>query len=88
MVEGAINEGKAVAAVLSGNRNFSGRVHPFLDLGFLSSPPLAIAYAILADVLSYFLSKPLGLLNSGEAVILSDIWPREKEINECMSQAF
>jgi aconitate hydratase len=49
---------------------------------------LALAYAILADVLSYFLSKPLGLLNSGEAVILSDIWPREKEINECMSQAF
>lgn len=88
MVEGAINEGKAVAAVLSGNRNFSGRVHPSLDLDFLASLRLVVAYAILADVLSYFLSEPLGLLNSGEAVILSDIWPREKEINECISQAF
>ena len=85
MVEGAINEGKAVAAVLSGNRNFSGRVHPSLDLDFLASLRLVVAYAILADVLSYFLSEPLGLLNSGEAVIRYDIWPREKEINRCMS---
>ena len=85
MVEGAINEGKAVAAVLSRSRNFSGIVHSSLDLGFLASPPLVIVYAILADVLSYFLSEPLGLLNSGEAVIRYDIWPREKEINRCMS---
>jgi len=88
LVEGAINEGKAVAAVLSGNRNFPGRVHPSLDLGFLASPPLVIAYAILGDVLSDPLSDPLGVLKSGEAVTLSDIWPGATEINECMSQAF
>ena len=88
LVEGAINEGKAVAAVLSGNRNFPGRVHPSLDLGFLASPPLVIAYAILGDVLSDLLSDPLGYSQSGEAVTLSDIWPSQAEIDDCMSQAF
>ncbi len=52
VIEGALQRGKAVAAVLSGNRNFPGRVHKNLDLGFLASPPLVVAYALRGDVRS------------------------------------
>ena len=72
-IEIALNDGKAVAAVLSGNRNFPGRVHPKLDLGFLASPPLVVAYAVKGDLKGDIATDPLGVGAHGEDVFLADI---------------
>ncbi|XBC65589.1 aconitate hydratase AcnA [Defluviimonas sp. SAOS-178_SWC] len=87
VVEKALADGKAVAAVLSGNRNFPGRVHPKLDLGFLASPPLVVAFALRGDVRGDIVTDPIGLDRDGEPVTLVDLWPTDAEIDAAMTTA-
>ncbi len=80
-VEAAIRAGKLVAAsVLSGNRNFEGRVHGSVRANYLASPPLVVAYALCGDVNTDLTSEPLGRGADGEPVFLADIWPTQQEI--------
>jgi aconitate hydratase len=77
----------AVASVLSGNRNFEGRVHPEVKMNYLASPPLVVAYA-LAGTLDIDLTKdPLGTGNDGQPVYLKDIWPTNQEISDTIAGA-
>jgi aconitate hydratase len=73
-------------AVVSGNRNFPGRIHPDLDLGLLMAPPLVVAYALTGNAMIDFTHEPLGLDTHGEPVYLSDIWPTQLEIQESLKQ--
>ena len=70
------------AAVLSGNRNFEGRVHPLVKANFLASPPLVVAYALAGTVDIDLDKEPLGTGSDGMPVYLKDLWPTQKEINE------
>ncbi len=88
VIETALADGKAIAAILSGNRNFPGRVHPKLDLAYLASPPLVIAYALKGDVYGDVLRDPLGTDPAGSPVFLSDIWPIGSEIDAAMETGF
>jgi aconitate hydratase len=82
----AINENGLVAsAVISGNRNFEGRVSPDVRANFLASPPLVVAYALKGTVVEDFVSTPIGVGKHGEAVYLKDIWPTNNEIAETMA---
>lgn len=63
------------AAVLSGNRNFEGRVHPLTRANYLASPPLVVAYALAGRVDIDFENEPLGVDPAGQPVFLRDIWP-------------
>lgn len=69
-----------VAAVLSGNRNFEGRIHPQVKLSYLASPPLVVAYALAGTVNIDMLNEPLGMGSGGKPVYLKDIWPSQEEI--------
>jgi aconitate hydratase len=71
-----------VAAVLSGNRNFEGRVSPQTRLNYLASPPLVVAYALAGSITSDLVADPIGTGNDGEPVYLKDIWPSNKEIQD------
>ncbi|AIY00246.1 aconitate hydratase [Arthrobacter sp. PAMC 25486] len=71
-----------VSAVLSGNRNFEGRIHPEVKMNFLASPPLVIAYALAGSMHVDLLREPLGTSSSGAPVFLKDIWPTTAEIKE------
>lgn len=75
------SDGVSVAAVLSGNRNFDGRINPDVRLNYLASPPLVVAYAITGTVDFDFDSQPLGRDSSGNEVYLRDIWPSGEEID-------
>jgi aconitate hydratase len=80
-VDAAIEAGGlAVAAVLSGNRNFEGRVHPLTKLNYLASPPLVVAYALAGSLAVDLLNDPLGEDADGTPVYLRDIWPANDEI--------
>ena len=83
----AISENNlTVASVLSGNRNFEGRVNPHVKANYLASPPLVVAYA-LAGTVNIDLSKDaLGVSNEGKEIFLKDIWPANEEINSIVSQ--
>ncbi|QNA83428.1 aconitate hydratase AcnA [Sphingomonas sp. So64.6b] len=82
----AINENDLVAAsVLSGNRNFEGRVSPDVRANFLASPPLVVAYAIKGTVTEDMIETPLGQGSDGQDVFLKDVWPTNAEINELMA---
>jgi aconitate hydratase len=70
------------AAVLSGNRNFEGRVHPLVKANFLASPPLVVAYALAGTVDIDLDREPLGTGSDGQLVYLKDLWPTQQEINE------
>jgi aconitate hydratase len=77
----AIEDSKLVAvAVLSGNRNFEGRVHPNVRANYLASPPLVVAYALLGKITEDITAAPLGTGKDGKPVYLRDIWPTNKEI--------
>jgi len=77
----AINDNDLVAvSVLSGNRNFEGRVSPDCRANYLASPPLVVAYALKGTVRSDMVSEPLGTASNGEPVYLKDIWPTNAEI--------
>jgi aconitate hydratase len=71
-----------VSSVLSGNRNFEGRIHPESKMNFLASPPLVIAYALAGTMRTNLLTDPLGTGTDGTPVYLRDIWPTEAEIAE------
>ena len=71
-----------VCSVLSGNRNFEGRIHPETRMNFLMSPPLVIAYALVGTLHADLLHDPLGAGNDGQPVYLRDIWPSTTEITE------
>jgi aconitate hydratase len=87
-VSKAIAEGKLIAAsVLSGNRNFEGRVHPEVKMNFLASPPLVVAYAIAGTMDIDLVKDPIGTDSAGKPVYLKDIWPSQQEINATMAGA-
>jgi len=77
----------AAAAVLSGNRNFEGRIHPDVKLNYLASPPLVVAYALAGSLDVDITTEPLGTGTDGQPVYLSDIWPTEREIADVVGQA-
>ena len=83
-----VTEGKLVAAaVLSGNRNFEGRIHPHVRANYLASPPLVVAYALAGTVDIDLTKDPLGKNAQGKAVYLRDIWPSQAEITQTMNRA-
>ena len=75
-----------VASVLSGNRNFEGRVHPETKMNYLASPPLVVAYAIAGTVNIDLSTEPLGTGSDGQPVFLRDIWPSNKEIADTITR--
>lgn len=84
----AINEnGLVAAAVISGNRNFEGRVSPDVRANFLASPPLVVAYALKGTVIEDFITTPIGTSKDGEAVYLKDIWPTNDEVATTLAGA-
>jgi len=84
----AINENDlAVTAVLSGNRNFEGRISPDIKMNYLASPPLVVAYALAGTMDHDFDNDPIGLDATGNSVYLRDIWPSAKEIDEVVSSS-
>ncbi len=79
----AVNENDLVAvSVLSGNRNFEGRISPDVRANYLASPPLVVAYAIAGDMNIDLTTEPLGVSKDGKPVFLKDIWPTSKEVSE------
>ena len=86
-ISAAIDAGELhVAAVLSGNRNFEGRVNPQTRLNYLASPPLVVAYALAGDATLDLTGEPLGTGSDGEPVYLRDIWPSNQEIQAIVDQ--
>jgi aconitate hydratase len=86
-VEAAIKEGDlCVASVLSGNRNFEGRVHQSVKANYLASPPLCVAYAIAGSVAIDLATEPLGTSQDGKPVFLKDLWPTWKEVQDVKAQ--
>jgi aconitate hydratase len=80
-VSKAVNDGKLVAAaVLSGNRNFEGRVNPDVKANYLASPPLVVAYALAGTTDVDLTTEPIGKDKAGKPVMLSEIWPSQKEV--------
>jgi len=77
----------AVVSVLSGNRNFEGRIHPDTKLNYLASPPLVVAYALAGSLDIDITTEPLGAGADGQPVYLRDIWPTEKEIADVVGTA-
>ena len=75
-----------VASVLSGNRNFEGRVHPEVKMNYLASPPLVVAYAIAGTTNIDLTTEPLGTGSDGQPVFLKDIWPTNKEIGDFIAK--
>jgi aconitate hydratase len=87
-VSAAVEEGDlAVAAVLSGNRNFEGRINPHVKANYLASPPLVVAYALAGTVDIDLQSEPLGTSNKGEPVYLKDIWPTQQEVSDTIASS-
>ncbi|MGB5706545.1 MAG: aconitate hydratase AcnA [Arenicellales bacterium] len=79
----AVQKGDIVAcSVLSGNRNFEGRIHPLVRMNFLASPPLVVAYALAGNLDLNLIDEPLGEDKNGHPVYLKDIWPSQTEIHE------
>ncbi len=86
-VSRAIAEGQlSVCSVLSGNRNFEGRVHPEVRMNYLASPPLVVAYAIAGRMDIDLAREPLGVTPDGREVFLKDIWPTQAEIAEAVAR--
>jgi aconitate hydratase len=80
-IEAAVKDnGLVVAAVLSGNRNFEGRVHPLVKANYLASPPLVVAYALAGSMNIDITKEPLGTGNDGKPVYLKDVWPTNQEV--------
>ena len=75
-----------VSAVLSGNRNFEGRIHPLVKMNFLASPPLVVAYALAGNMKIDLYKEPLGSDAKGKPVFLKDIWPSTREIHDLIAK--
>ena len=79
----AVRESSLItASVLSGNRNFEGRIHPDIQANFLASPPLVVAYALAGTIVFDFVTTPLGADKNGQPVFLQDIYPTNKQVAE------
>ncbi|ORM73952.1 aconitate hydratase 1 [Pantoea wallisii] len=86
-IESAIKEGDlTVGAVLSGNRNFEGRIHPLIKTNWLASPPLVVAYALAGNMKINLQTDPIGQDQQGNDVFLKDIWPSPEEIAESVQK--
>ena len=84
----AITESDLVtSAVLSGNRNFEGRIHPYVRANYLASPPLVVAYALAGTIDIDFNKDPLGRDQEGNSIFLRDIWPSNNEISDTVSNS-
>ncbi|TDC75369.1 aconitate hydratase AcnA [Streptomyces hainanensis] len=84
----AVNDNDlAVVSVLSGNRNFEGRINPDVKMNYLASPPLVVAYAIAGSMTIDITTEPLGTDPDGKPVYLSDVWPSEQEIEQVVASA-
>lgn len=86
VAEAVSSEDLIVASVLSGNRNFEGRVHNLVKANYLASPPLVVAYALAGRVNIDFEKEPIGQDNNGKAIFLRDIWPSQEEVNELITK--
>ncbi|MFI1956143.1 aconitate hydratase AcnA [Streptomyces xinghaiensis] len=87
-VSRAVNEHDlAVVSVLSGNRNFEGRINPDVKMNYLASPPLVVAYAIAGSMKTDITTEALGTDQDGHPVFLKDIWPSEQEVEEVVASA-
>jgi aconitate hydratase len=87
-ISAAVNDADlAVVSVLSGNRNFEGRINPDIKMNYLASPPLVVAYALAGSMDKDITREPLGTGTDGEPVYLSDIWPSPQEIQDVVSTA-
>src|SRR5690606_12457500 len=76
-----------VASVLSGNRNFEGRINPDVRANYLASPPLVVAYAIAGRMDFDPYNEPIGTDRDGRSVFLKDIWPTEREIDDVIAES-
>jgi aconitate hydratase len=84
----AITSADLVAAsVLSGNRNFEGRIHPYVQANYLASPPLVVAYAVAGTVDLDLVNEPLGRDSEGQPIYLREIWPTTQEVREAIAQS-
>ena len=87
-ISAAVSEGDlAVTAVLSGNRNFEGRINPDVKMNYLASPPLVIAYALAGTMDFDFETQPLGQDHDGKDIFLSDIWPTPEEVQDTIENS-
>ena len=87
-VSAAVQENDlAVVSVLSGNRNFEGRINPDVKMNYLASPPLVVAYALAGTMDIDLINEPLGTDEQGNGVYLKDVWPTEAEIDEIVASA-
>jgi aconitate hydratase len=87
-VSAAVNEGDlAVVSVLSGNRNFEGRINPDVKMNYLASPPLVVAYALAGTMDLDLTTEPLGTGKDGEPVYLQDIWPSPQDVAQIVGDA-
>lgn len=75
-----------VASVLSGNRNFEGRVHPLVKTNWLASPPLVVAYGLVGNIRTDLTTQPIGVGKGGQEVYLKDIWPSQTEIDQVLQK--
>jgi aconitate hydratase len=87
-ISAAVKSGDLTAgAVLSGNRNFEGRVHPEVRMNFLASPPLVVAYALAGTLDIDLTTEPLGMDRDGKPVYLADIWPSDAEVQDLLKRS-
>jgi len=87
-VEKAVGEGDlVVASVLSGNRNFEGRINPAVRMNFLASPPLVVAYALAGTMDLDLSTQPIAHDRNGQPVYLKDLWPSDEEVKEAIARA-
>ena len=87
-IESAVTkEDLAVAAVLSGNRNFEARIHPLVKASYLASPPLVVAFALAGTMHKDLTKEPLTETPDGRAVMLSELWPSQEEVNAVVQQS-
>ena len=87
-ISAAVKAGDITAcSVLSGNRNFEGRVHPEVKMNFLASPPLVVAYAIAGTLDIDLTTEPIGTGKDGKPVMLADIWPSDQEVQEALTRS-
>jgi aconitate hydratase len=87
-IEAAIKEGDlTVAGVLSGNRNFEGRIHALVKANYLASPPLVVAYALAGSMKIDITKDPIGKGKDGKDVYLKDIWPSQQEVRDTLARA-
>jgi aconitate hydratase len=87
-ISAAVKAGDITAcSVLSGNRNFEGRVHPEVRMNFLASPPLVVAYALAGTLDIDLTTEPLGTDKAGKPVFLADIWPSDHEVQEALAHS-